>query len=141
MNTDITRGPKLCPSCGRENPPTAARCSLCSTRLDAAIQTTPTPAWGEVHLPSLPDEDQASRPPLKGCAAVAAAVGVGFLFLASFPVTFIIVGTATAVTVRWLDPQLLDPTGGCLVGCPVGLLAAVFVVIFVYIILRRCGWR
>ncbi len=140
MSTDITRGPKLCPSCGRENPPTAAHCSLCSTPLDAAIQTTPTPAWSDVRLPSFPDEDQTRRPPLKGLAAVAAAVGVGLLVLASFVVTFCTVCMATAATVSRLSPYG-NPVGGGLVGIPVGLLAAVFVVILVYIILRRCGWR
>lgn len=74
---------------------------------------------------------------------MAAAAGVGLLFLASIVasfITFFTVWTAMAFTVSWLDPQLYPPVG-CLVGIPVGLLAAVFVVILVYVILRRCGWR
>ena len=141
MSTDITRGPRICPSCGRENPPTAPRCALCSTPLNAAIQTTPAPTWGEVRLPSLPDDDAPrSRPPLKGCAAVAAAAGVGLLILGSFVVTFFTVCTATAATVSQLSPHE-DPIGGGLVGILVGLPAAVLVVILVVLILRRCGWR
>jgi hypothetical protein len=107
--------------------------------LDAAIQTTPT--RDAIRLPALPDEDATiSPPPLKGCAAVAAAAAVGCLVLATFPVTFCAVSLATAVTVCWLSPGP-HPDGGCLTGITVGLLAAVFAVILVVAILRRFGWR
>ena len=54
MSTDLTRGPKVCPSCGKENPPTAARCWLCFTPLGGAFQTTTAPAPGEARLSTPP---------------------------------------------------------------------------------------
>ena len=73
--------------------------------------------------PSLPDTNRISRPPLKGCMATAAAVGVGFLLLASIIVgivTFFIVCTATVLTVSHVNPGPGSENGGCLVGISVG---------------------
>ena len=132
MSTDITRGPKLCPSCGKENPPTAACCRLCSTPLDGAIQTTPTPAWDEFHRPPPPDPEQMSRPPLKGFAAAAAAAGVALLVIASCFITFVAVCTGTAALASGRD---------FVVPIFLGIVAAIVVVSLVVAALRRAGWR
>jgi hypothetical protein len=42
MSTDITKGPRLCPSCGRENALTAFRCSFCFTAWDQGVQSAPS---------------------------------------------------------------------------------------------------
>lgn len=138
MNTNITRGPKVCPSCGKENPPTAACCRLCATLLDGAIQTTPTPAWGEVRVSVDPDARPISRPLTRGWAA-ATVVGVAILVPVSAIVTFLAVCNA-AVTLG--SPNYPDPiVNGC-VGIFLGLVAAVSVVVFILIIVfRRSGWR
>jgi hypothetical protein len=94
MNTDITRGPKICPSCGKENPPTAVHCFLCLTPLEGAIQTAPAPPWDEVRLPSFPDDEPRSRLPLKGCAAVWTMPCVVALSVLSAIVTFCVVCSA-----------------------------------------------
>jgi zinc ribbon protein len=124
MSTDITRGPKICPSCGKENPPTAARCTFCSTPLGGAIQATPTP--DPLRLPSLPDEDAPiSRPPLKGCAAIAAGTGVALLIGVSALVTFFSVCTATGVAYQSISPP--NPGVGLFLGMVLGGLAAILV--------------
>jgi hypothetical protein len=43
MNTDITKGPRVCPSCGRENALTASHCSFCLASLDQGVQAAPSP--------------------------------------------------------------------------------------------------
>jgi hypothetical protein len=75
MSTNISRGPKVCPSCGKENPPTAPRCWLCFTPLGRAFQTTTAPAPGEVRLSVLP-RTQRTADPGSGCSDCASAVGV-----------------------------------------------------------------
>ena len=52
MSTDISRGPRLCPSCGRENPPTAGRCWLCFTPLAGAFQEAPRPVRPDAERPA-----------------------------------------------------------------------------------------
>ncbi|HVS40465.1 MAG TPA: hypothetical protein VMS17_33215 [Gemmataceae bacterium] len=134
MSTDITRGPKRCPSCGRENPPTAVRCSLCATRLDAAIQATPGPAWSEAYSPSLSDEEPPPRPPLTGCAAFAAAAGFAVLVVGSGLVTFFTVCAAAVAVHPLTSPQ--DPVSGGCVGVVLGGLAATVVVTIILIVLH-----
>jgi hypothetical protein len=131
MSTDITRGPKLCPSCGKENPPTAARCALCSTPLGGAIQTTPTPAWGEIRASPDPDARLSGPPPFGGMLRVAGAALVAFCVFGSAVITFLLVCTGTAVAnlggsplVGWL----------CIV---LAGLAAALVGSVVYILLRH----
>jgi len=78
------------------------------------------------------------RPPLKGCAAAAAAAGVGFLLLGAFVVTFCTVCMAAVV------PSPVNPHGdvsGSVVGLPLAFLAGYVVVTVVFLILRRWGWR
>ena len=41
MSTDVTRGPRICPSCGRENAATASHCCFCFISLDQGVQLTP----------------------------------------------------------------------------------------------------
>ncbi len=48
MSTDITRGPKVCPSCGEESLPLARRCWLCLTPFAGAVQTAPAPGAAAV---------------------------------------------------------------------------------------------
>jgi hypothetical protein len=43
VSTDITKGPRLCPSCGRENALTATHCSFCFSSLDQGVQSAPSP--------------------------------------------------------------------------------------------------
>ena len=134
MTTDITRGPRLCPSCGKENPPTAARCAFCSTPLGGAIQTTLTP--GPIRLPSLPDEDAPiSRPPLKGCGGIMVAFSVGMLVTVSSIVTFGVVCTGTAIAYDRISPA--NSGASLFLGLMLGGLAAVFVGSLVVISIYR----
>ena len=102
MSTDITRGPKICPSCGKENQPRAARCWLCFTPLGGAIQTTTAPAPGEVRL-SAPLRTQPKAGPRSGCATVAGCVSVAILTIISAGVTFFLVCSATLGVVLTLS--------------------------------------
>jgi hypothetical protein len=52
MNTEVTRGPRVCPSCGRENALTASHCSFCFTSLDQGVQSTPSPPPAALTEPS-----------------------------------------------------------------------------------------
>jgi hypothetical protein len=89
MSTDITRGPKICPSCGKENAPTAPRCWLCFTPLGGAFQTTTAPAPGEVRLSAPPRTEPTGVAKMRSdCAAGAACVGVFILTIVSAGVTF-----------------------------------------------------
>jgi len=54
MSTGVTRWPKICPKCGKENQPAAAQCWLCFTPLDGAVQTTTALARGEARLSASP---------------------------------------------------------------------------------------
>jgi hypothetical protein len=87
MSTDITRGPKTCPSCGKENAPTAARCWLCFTPLGGAIQTTTAPVPGEVRLSAAP-RTEPTAVARSDCASFAACFGVFILTIVSAGVTF-----------------------------------------------------
>jgi hypothetical protein len=96
MSTDVTRGPKVCPSCGQENPPTAARCWLCFTPLGGAFQTTTAPSPRETRL-SAPSYTQPTAGPRSGCATVGVWIGIAILALVSAGVTFVLVCSAPAV--------------------------------------------
>jgi hypothetical protein len=52
MSTDITKGPRVCPWCGRENAPNASHCSFCFASLDQGVQTTPSPPPAALTEPS-----------------------------------------------------------------------------------------
>jgi hypothetical protein len=104
MSTDVTRGPKVCPSCGKENPPTAARCWLCFTPLGGAIQTTTASAPGEERF-SAPLRRQPPEPLRNGCATAAAWTGVAILTIISAGVTFILVCTAAFRVELMLPPS------------------------------------
>jgi hypothetical protein len=43
MSTDVTKGLRLCPSCGRENALAASHCCFCFTSLNQGVQSTPSP--------------------------------------------------------------------------------------------------
>jgi hypothetical protein len=84
MSTDITRGPKICPNCGKKNQPAAAQCWLCFTPLDGTDQTTTAPAPGGVRL---------SAPPHSQPNCATAALWVILTIVAAF-VTFFLVCAA-----------------------------------------------
>ena len=94
MSTDISRGPRVCPSCGKENPPTAARCWLCFTPLGGAFQTTTAPAPGEWRFTG-PPRTQPTAGSGSGCATVGAWVGIPILTILSAGVTFFLVCSAS----------------------------------------------
>jgi hypothetical protein len=52
LSTDITKGPRVCPSCGRENALTASHCSFCFASLNQGVQTTPSPPPAALTEPS-----------------------------------------------------------------------------------------
>jgi hypothetical protein len=93
MSTDISRGPKVCPSCGNENPPTAARCWLCFTLLGGAFQTTTAAAPAEARL-TAPSYTQPTAGPRSGCATVGVWIGVAILVILAAFVTFFLVCSA-----------------------------------------------
>lgn len=126
MSTDITRGPKVCPSCGKENPPTAAHCVLCATPLDGAIQTTPAPARGEVRPSFDPDAEPNLRLPAIGCARAAVVAGVMLLVGVSALVTFFTV--CTAATFAYDRISSPNANVGPFLGVILGGLAAALVV-------------
>ena len=99
MSTDITRGPKVCPSCGRVNSPNATHCWLCFTPLGGAIQTTTVPAPGEEGLSAAPYTLPTGEPG-SGCSTAGKVIGVVvlvifavfltvFLVCAAHPVSFV----------------------------------------------------
>jgi len=102
MNTDITRGPKICHSCGQENPPTAARCWLCFTPLGGAFQTAP--AQRELRLQPSAGLEKAGVSTGQGVAILLALIccliglatqGQGFLlFIALAPVFILLAAPA-----------------------------------------------
>jgi hypothetical protein len=135
MSTDITRGPKVCPSCGKENPPTAARCALCATPLNGAFQTTPAPAWREVCPPLDPDAEPNRQLAARGCTIIAVEVGVALLVTVSAFVTFFTVCASTTFAYVSISP----PNGsvGLFLGVILGILAAALVASLVAIFFHR----
>jgi hypothetical protein len=128
MSTGITRGPKICPSCGQENPPTAARCWLCFTPLGGAFQTAPAPAQGEIRIRPLRAE--LTGPTRSGCATAAAWIGVAVLTIISAGVTFVAV--CFPIGLANIDNTDFDYPGGnphtdyslTILGWVLGLVAA-----------------
>jgi hypothetical protein len=94
MSTDITRGPKICPLCGADNSPNAAGCWLCFKPLSGAVQTTTTPAPGEVRL-SAPPLMQPTAVPGSGWRTVGCVVGVVILAILAAGVTLLQVCAST----------------------------------------------
>ena len=52
MNTDISRGQRICASCGRENVLTASCCTFCFASLKQGVQTSPSPSPTALAEPS-----------------------------------------------------------------------------------------
>ena len=131
MSTDIGRGPRICPACGKENPPTAARCWLCFNTLGwGAIQEAPTTTPGA--QVSVADSGPARRTaaPLTGCAAVAAGIGVAILTIISAGIAFVAVcfpiGLVGATQIE--SPH---PVPGLMLLLPLGILAGLVAAYFV----------
>jgi hypothetical protein len=128
MSTDITRWPKICPSCGKENPPTAARCWLCFTPLGEAFQTTTAFSPGEVRL-SAPPRTEPTAVARSDCASVAAWTGVAILTIVSAGVTFFLTCLGTVYIQNGGRPSMF-PAG-------VAAVAVATLIIVVFLRVRR----
>ena len=96
MSTNVTRGPKICPSCGQENPPTAARCASCLTPLDRAVQTTPASAAADNRYAGPLHSRQPPPVSRSGCFNAFILVGVVFFTIISAGLTFFLTCLGTA---------------------------------------------
>lgn len=126
MSTDVTRGPKVCPSCGRENSASATRCTACFTALDGAVQATPPAPPSDVYDP---DHFRAfpHRGAADGCYKATIWFGVILLTLVSGGITFFL--TCYAVVVGSGDP-LGHPGLAVIVAMLAGGAVAVLVLIY-----------
>lgn len=137
MSTNISRGPRVCPTCGQENRPTAARCWLCFTPLGGAFQTTPAPAQPELRLQPPASLEKAGVSTGQGVAILLAII-CGLIGLATQGLGFwLFIVLAPVFVLLALPPLQMAPDGysrtitGCTTGGVVVLVVASSIITFV----------
>lgn len=139
MSTDVTRGPRVCPSCGRENAESASHCMACFTPLDGAVQATP-PAPSDEYDPDL-FRSRLPSSPHSGCSDAVVSVGVLLLTLFSAGLTFFV----TCLGVGYVDQRatgFIDTTSVLVVSALASAAVGTLIIItFQRMRERRGRWR